>query len=47
MKEVPLPKELQEASESPWMMLCEDALLAFEVSRQARRDKWSLLIVNL
>ena len=30
-KEVPLPKELQEASESPWTMLCEDALLAFEV----------------
>ncbi|KAI0246872.1 hypothetical protein BJV78DRAFT_1250500 [Lactifluus subvellereus] len=29
-KEVPLPKELQEASESPWTMLCEDALLAFE-----------------
>jgi hypothetical protein len=31
-KEVPLPRELQEASESPWTMLCEDALLAFEVS---------------
>jgi hypothetical protein len=32
-KEVPLPPELQKASESPWTMLCEDALLAFEVSR--------------
>lgn len=31
-KEVPLPIELQETSESPWMMLCEDALVAFEVS---------------
>jgi len=31
-KEVPLPPELQKASESPWTMLCEDALLAFEVS---------------
>jgi hypothetical protein len=31
-KEVPLPLELQKASESPWTMLCEDALLAFEVS---------------
>jgi hypothetical protein len=31
-KEVPLPRELQETSESPWMMLCEDALVAFEVS---------------
>jgi hypothetical protein len=31
-KEVPLPPELQNASESPCMMLCEDALLAFEVS---------------
>ena len=31
-KEVPLPQELQEAPESPWTMLCEDALLAFEVS---------------
>jgi hypothetical protein len=31
-KEVPLPLELQNASESPWTMLCEDALLAFEVS---------------
>ena len=31
-KEVPLPPELQNASESPWTMLCEDALLAFEVS---------------
>ena len=31
-KEVPLPRELRGASESPWMMLCEDALLAFEVS---------------
>jgi hypothetical protein len=31
-KEVPLPPELQRASESPWTMLCEDALLAFEVS---------------
>ena len=31
-KEVPLPRELRDASESPWMMLCEDALLAFEVS---------------
>jgi hypothetical protein len=31
-KEVPLPRELQEASESPWTMLCEDALVAFEVS---------------
>ena len=30
-KEVPLPRELQETSESPWMMLCEDALVAFEV----------------
>ncbi|KAI0292052.1 hypothetical protein B0F90DRAFT_1773124 [Multifurca ochricompacta] len=29
-KEVPLPRELQCASESPWTMLCEDALLAFE-----------------
>jgi len=29
-KEVPLPRELQETSESPWMMLCEDALVAFE-----------------
>jgi len=29
-KEVPLPPELQKASESPWTMLCEDALLAFE-----------------
>ncbi|KAH9970673.1 hypothetical protein BJV74DRAFT_257459 [Russula compacta] len=29
-KEVPLPPELQEASESLWMMMCEDALLAFE-----------------
>lgn len=33
-KEVPLPPELQKASESPWTMLCEDALLAFEVSSQ-------------
>lgn len=31
-KEVPLPPELQKTSESPWTMLCEDALLAFEVS---------------
>ena len=31
-KEVPMPRELQDASESPWTMLCEDALLAFEVS---------------
>jgi hypothetical protein len=31
-KEVPLPRELRGASESPWTMLCEDALLAFEVS---------------
>ena len=31
-KEVPLPLELREAPESPWMMLCEDALVAFEVS---------------
>jgi hypothetical protein len=31
MKEVPLPRELQETSENPWMMLCEDALVAFEV----------------
>ena len=31
-KEVPLPRELCDASESPWTMLCEDALLAFEVS---------------
>ena len=31
-KEVPLPPELQKASESPWTMLCEDALLAFQVS---------------
>jgi hypothetical protein len=31
-KEVPLPRELRDASESPWTMLCEDALLAFEVS---------------
>jgi hypothetical protein len=30
-KEVPLPRELRDASESPWTMLCEDALLAFEV----------------
>ncbi|KAI0280880.1 hypothetical protein BGY98DRAFT_280881 [Russula aff. rugulosa BPL654] len=30
MREVPLPPELQKASESPWTMLCEDALLAFE-----------------
>jgi hypothetical protein len=30
-KEVPLPAELQDASESAWTMLCEDALLAFEV----------------
>ena len=30
-KEVSLPRELQDASESPWTMLCEDALLAFEV----------------
>jgi hypothetical protein len=31
-KEVPLPKELQEESESePWIVLCEDALLAFKV----------------
>ncbi|KAF8472258.1 hypothetical protein DFH94DRAFT_856144 [Russula ochroleuca] len=29
-KEVPLPAELQDALESPWTMLCEDALLAFE-----------------
>ncbi|KAF8269936.1 hypothetical protein EI94DRAFT_1723941 [Lactarius quietus] len=30
-KEVPLPRELQGTSaESPWMMLCEDALVAFE-----------------
>ncbi|KAH8999899.1 hypothetical protein EDB86DRAFT_2908175 [Lactarius hatsudake] len=29
-KEVPLPCELQETSESPWIMLCEDALVAFE-----------------
>jgi len=29
-KEVPLPRELRDASESPWTMLCEDALLAFE-----------------
>lgn len=29
-KEVPLPRELREAPESPWMMLCEDALVAFE-----------------
>ncbi|KAF8502677.1 hypothetical protein F5888DRAFT_1867576 [Russula emetica] len=29
-KEVPLPPELQKASESPWTMLCEDAFLAFE-----------------
>ena len=33
-KEVPLPRELRDASESPWTMLCEDALLAFEVSSQ-------------
>ena len=31
-KEVPLPAELQNALESPWTMLCEDALVAFEVS---------------
>jgi hypothetical protein len=31
-KEVPLPKELQKASESLWIILCEDALLVFEVS---------------
>jgi hypothetical protein len=31
-KEVPLPPEIQNAFESPWTMLCEDALLAFEVS---------------
>jgi hypothetical protein len=31
-KEVPMPRELRDASESPWTMLCEDALLAFEVS---------------
>jgi len=31
-KEVPLPRVLQDASESPWTMLCEDGLLAFEVS---------------
>jgi hypothetical protein len=31
-KEVPLPAELQKASESPWTMLCEDALVVFEVS---------------
>ena len=30
-KEVPLPAELQDAPESAWTMLCEDALLAFEV----------------
>ena len=30
-KEVPLPPELRNAYESPWTMLCEDALLAFEV----------------
>ncbi|KAI9431412.1 hypothetical protein H4582DRAFT_1966232 [Lactarius indigo] len=29
-KEVPLLCELQETSESPWIMLCEDALVAFE-----------------
>jgi hypothetical protein len=31
-REVPLPRELRDAAESPWTMLCEDALLAFEVS---------------
>ena len=30
-KEVSLPRELRDAPESPWTMLCEDALLAFEV----------------
>ena len=29
-KEVPLSRELQGAPESPWTVLCEDALLAFE-----------------
>ena len=35
-KEVPLPRELRDVSESPWTMLCEDALLAFEVGSFAR-----------
>jgi hypothetical protein len=35
-KEVPLPRELQQTSESPWMMLCEDALVAFEVRVRSR-----------
>ncbi|KAH8983465.1 hypothetical protein EDB92DRAFT_1574727 [Lactarius akahatsu] len=37
-KEVPLPCELQETSESPWIMLCEDALVAFEVSGELGFD---------
>jgi hypothetical protein len=31
-KEVPLPRELRDASESLWMMLCEDALQPFQMS---------------
>ena len=40
-KEVPLPPELQKAAESPWTMLCEDALLAFEVSN------WIFVIIGV
>jgi hypothetical protein len=50
-KEVPLPPELQKASESPWTMLCEDALLAFEVSSlgtsiiHASLSEWVMRVV--
>ena len=44
-KEVPLPRELRDASECPWTMLCEDALLAFEVSRAAK--VWRRALVGL
>ena len=42
-KEVPLPRELREAPESPWMMLCEDALVAFEVRSHIIVCCWTLL----
>jgi hypothetical protein len=43
-KEVPLPAELQDALESPWTMLCEDALLAFEVRLSC--EFFSFLLFN-
>ena len=45
-KEVPLPRELQETTESPWMMLCEDALVAFEVSEEAPSCVIGILLID-